>query len=232
MTKIEKKEKVKTVFDPIAESYDLLNHLLSFGVDFYWRNRAIKLTDFSPEAKLLDVACGTGDFSIVARNKGGVKNIVGLDFSKEMMLQFMKKVPWAKGVLVQGVAEHIPFPNETFTNISVAFGVRNFYDIPKGLSEFHRVLKKGGKVTILEFRLPTNKFFKMIYRAYFHGILPVIGKLISKNDESYKYLPRSVEEFERKVDTVKILKEVGFKDICITSLTFGIVQCIIAEKEK
>ncbi len=231
MTKLEKKEKVKNVFDPIAESYDLLNHLLSFGVDCYWRRRAVKLTDFKQNAKLLDIACGTGDFAIVAKNKGGVQNIVGLDFSKEMMMQFKKKAVWSSGRLVQAVAEHIPFNDETFTNITVGFGVRNFYDIPKGLSEFHRVLKKGGKATVLEFRLPQNKFFRAIYRAYFHGILPLIGKLISRNDESYKYLPRSVDEFERKVDTVKILEQVGFNKIKVKTFTFGIVQCIIAEKE-
>ncbi len=230
MTNLEKKEKVKSVFDPIAESYDLLNHLLSFGVDCYWRRRAVKLTAFEKNAKLLDVACGTGDFAIVAKRKGGVQDIYGLDFSKEMMMQFAKKADWSRGRLVQAVAEHIPFPDETFTNITVGFGVRNFYDIPQGLSEFFRVLKKGGKATVLEFRLPQNKFFRFVYRAYFHGILPLIGRMISKSDESYKYLPRSVDEFERKVDTVKILTEVGFNNVTVKTFTFGIVQCIIAEK--
>ena len=230
MTKSEKKNQVRNVFDPIAESYDFLNHLLSFGIDCYWRRKAVKLTRFKPNTKLLDVACGTGDFSIVARNKGKVQDITGLDFSKEMMMQFVKKAPWIKGRLVQAVAEQMPFPENHFTNIIVGFGVRNFYDIPKGLSEFHRVLKKGGKATILEFRLPKNKFIGLIYRAYFHGVLPIIGKLISKNNESYKYLPRSVDEFEHKVDTVKLLKETGFEKIKVTMLTFGIVQCVIAEK--
>jgi demethylmenaquinone methyltransferase/2-methoxy-6-polyprenyl-1,4-benzoquinol methylase len=231
MTKLDKKKQVKNVFDPIAESYDFLNHLLSFGIDCYWRRKAVKLTGFKSNAKLLDVACGTGDFARVAKKKADVKNIIGLDYSKEMMLQFVRKTTWARGRLVQAVAEDIPFPDETFTNITVGFGVRNFYDIPKGLSEFYRVLENGGKATVLEFRLPRNVFFRMIYRAYFHGILPLIGRIVSKNDEAYKYLPRSVDEFESKVDTVKILRDVGFENIAVYSFTFGIVQCIIAEKK-
>ena len=228
--KIDEKQKlVKNVFDPIAKKYDLLNHLLSFGIDIYWRKKSLSLTKISKDAHLLDVACGTGDFSISAR-KFGVSKITGLDLSFEMLKEFYKKSEWAKGNIVQGVAEKMPFAGDSFDNVTGGFGVRNFYDIKKGLEEFHRVLKPGGKATVLELRLPKHKLFKLLYNLYFNKILPVIGKLISKNDVSYTYLPNSVALFDKQVKVDKILSEIGYKNIEIHKFTFGIVQCTIAEK--
>jgi demethylmenaquinone methyltransferase/2-methoxy-6-polyprenyl-1,4-benzoquinol methylase len=226
---MEKKQKVKRIFDSISHRYDFLNHLLSAGIDFYWRRKALKYTKVSDSTKLLDVACGTGDFAIAAE-KQGVKNIIGADLSINMLKLFNAKRNWSRGNTVQTVAEDFPFRDGTFTNITVAFGVRNFYEIPRAFKEFYRVLDNSGKTTILEFKLPKAKLFKGIYIFYFTKILPKIGGLISKDKEAYNYLPNSVHEFDQQVDLEKLLLEAGFKNVKVHNLTFGIVQTLIAEK--
>ena len=225
----EKKNKVKNIFDSIAGKYDFLNHLLSFGVDHYWRRKALKLSRVSSESILLDVACGTGDVAIEAY-KQGVKKIVGADFSHNMLKLFKKKSDWIKGNVIQTTAEQMPFKENVFTNITVAFGVRNFYDIKEGFKSFHRILKANGKATVIEFQMPENKFFKYLYKFYFKKILPLIGGIISKNKTAYDYLPESVEEFDEKISLVGLLEEAGFKSVMKYKLTFGIVQIVIAEK--
>lgn len=225
----EKKNKVKNIFDSIAGKYDFLNHLLSFGVDHYWRKKALKLSNVGSESILLDVACGTGDVAIEAY-KQGVRKIVGADFSHNMLGLFVKKSEWIEGRTVQTSAEQMPFRDNSFTNITVAFGVRNFYDIKEGFKSFHHVLKLNGKATIIEFQMPENIFFKSLYKFYFKKILPLIGGIISKNKTAYNYLPESVEEFDEKIILVDLLKEVGFKSVKKHRLTFGIVQVVIAEK--
>ncbi len=226
---MDKQKKVKRIFDSISPSYDFLNHFLSVGIDFYWRKQALKLSNINKETILLDVACGTGDFSIAAK-KMGVKKIFGTDLSGNMLSLFKKKAEWIDGYLVQGVAEQMPLKDNSFTNITVAFGVRNFYDIKEGFKSFYNVLKPNGMVTILEFRLPKNFFIRGFYLFYFNKILPFIGKIISKDKEAYTYLPQSVDEFDRKVDLVQYLKETGFRNVQKHSLTFGIVQIVIATK--
>jgi demethylmenaquinone methyltransferase / 2-methoxy-6-polyprenyl-1,4-benzoquinol methylase len=225
----QKKNKVKNIFDSIAFRYDLLNHLLSFGVDVYWRKKAIKLTGMNSESVLLDIACGTGDVAITAYNTG-VRNIIGADFSYNMLELFEKKSPWIKGRCIQMVAEELPLKNNSVTNITVAFGVRNFYDIQKGFDSFYRVLCSKGKATIIEFRLPENPVFKGLYKFYFKKILPTVGGMVSGSKEAYKYLPDSVEEFDEKVDMLFLLRNSGFKRIERHNLTLGIVQIIIAHK--
>ena len=226
---IDKKHQVRQIFDSIAFRYDFLNHLLSFGIDHYWRHAALKLTKFQAGAVLLDVACGTGDFAIAAK-KMGVKTIYGADFSHNMLKLFNKKSDWIVGNNVQMVAEKIPLKKESVTNITVAFGVRNFYNIQEGFNSFFNALKKNGKATVLEFRLPSNSFFKAVYKFYFKKILPVVGGIISGDKEAYSYLPRSVEEFDEKINLPELLKNSGFEKIETHSLTFGIVQVIIATK--
>lgn len=225
----EKKDKVKNIFDDISGKYDLLNHLLSFGVDKRWRKKALRLTGLTKDSFLLDVACGTGDVAIEAK-KLGVEKIVGADFSHNMLSLFNKKSKWIIGNNVQMVAEQMPFKDNTFTNITVAFGVRNFYNIQEGFNSFYRVLKPNGKATIIEFRMPKNKLFASLYKFYFKKILPVIGGLISGNKSAYTYLPESVEEFDMKVDLVKLLQNSGFRKIDFYHFTFGIVQTLIAQK--
>lgn len=225
----EKKKKVKDIFDSIAVRYDFLNHLLSFGVDKYWRRKALRLSKVGKDSFLLDVACGTGDVAIEAY-KQGVRNVVGADFSHNMLGLFKKKKQWIDGKAIQTTAEQMPFRDNSFTNITVAFGVRNFYDIKEGFKSFHRVLKSNGKATVIEFQMPENKFFKGLYKFYFKKILPFIGGLVSKNKTAYQYLPDSVEEFDEKISLVDLFKEVGFKSVKKYRLTFGIVQVVIAEK--
>jgi demethylmenaquinone methyltransferase / 2-methoxy-6-polyprenyl-1,4-benzoquinol methylase len=224
-----KKKQVKIIFDSIAYRYDFLNHLLSFGFDYYWRKKALKLTGVNKNSILLDIACGTGDVSIEAK-KQGVEKIFGADFSSNMLKLFNKKSTWIKGRNVQMVAESIPFKENSVTNITVAFGVRNFYDIQEGFNSFHYVLAPGGKATIIEFRLPTNLFFRALYKFYFKKILPLVGGIISGDKEAYSYLPRSVEEFDEKIDMRELLRNSGFMKIDNYTLTMGIVQVIIATK--
>lgn len=225
----DKKIKVQNIFDSISKRYDLLNHLLSAGIDIYWRKKALKLTKLENDSILLDVACGTGDFSIEAR-KFGVKKIFGADLSINMLQHFTKKTDWSKGNITQCVAENLPYKNSIFTNIVVAFGVRNFYDILEGFKSFNRVLAENGKVTILEFMLPKSKFVKNFYLFYFYKILPFIGRIISKDEQAYTYLPESVGEFDQKINLEKLLMEAGFNSVEKYSLTFGLVQVVIGKK--
>ena len=225
----EKKEKVQKLFDNISYRYDFLNHFLSLGIDFYWRKKSLKLAKVESNNRLLDVACGTGDFSIAAK-KFGITSIVGADLSFNMLKLFSEKEKSIHGKLAQSVAERLPFKNNKFDLITVAFGVRNFYDIPQGFSEFHRVLSDGGKTIVLEFRLPSNKLIKSVYLFYFNRILPALGRFISKDKEAYQYLPDSVREFDSAVNLIEIFKSSGFKDVEKHSLTFGLVQVVIARK--
>jgi demethylmenaquinone methyltransferase/2-methoxy-6-polyprenyl-1,4-benzoquinol methylase len=224
-----KKLQVKRIFDSISHRYDFLNHFLSAGIDYYWRKKAIQLSKMSSQSILLDIACGTGDFAITAR-KHGVKNIFGADLSLNMLSLFHQKADWIIGKTVESTAENLPFKNGSVTNITVAFGVRNFYDIPKAFESFLNVLTANGKVTVLEFRLPKNILVKNFYLFYFNEILPFIGRIVSKDKEAYTYLPESVNEFDRKVDLVGIFNKCGFSKVEKHSLTFGLVQVVIAEK--
>jgi demethylmenaquinone methyltransferase / 2-methoxy-6-polyprenyl-1,4-benzoquinol methylase len=225
----EKKRQVKLMFDNIAGRYDFLNHFLSFGLDFYWRKKALKITGLNSLSILLDVACGTGDVAIQAK-KMGVQKIYGADFSHNMLKLFDKKSEWIDGKLVQMVAEKIPFKDESVTNITVAFGVRNFYDIQEGFNSFYRILKPKGKATIIEFRMPSNKIIKSIYKFYFKNILPFLGGMISGDKAAYNYLPNSVQEFDEKVNLEKLLTISGFKEIKKYNFTFQTVQVVIATK--
>ena len=224
-----KQKQVKRIFDSISGKYDLLNHLLSAGVDIYWRKKAIRLSGMNKDSVLLDVACGTGDFAVTA-SKSGVRNIYGADLSYNMLSLFNKKASWIEGKTVQAVAENIPFKENSFTNITVAFGIRNFYSIPEGLASFYRILKPGGRATVLEFRLPSNKLVLSFYLFYFNKVLPFVGRLVSKDNEAYTYLPQSVGDFHEKIDLVTLMTNAGFKQVKKYSLTFGLTQVVIGEK--
>jgi demethylmenaquinone methyltransferase / 2-methoxy-6-polyprenyl-1,4-benzoquinol methylase len=225
----DKKSNVKKIFDSIAFRYDLLNHILSFGFDYRWRKKALKLSELDDQSVVLDVACGTGDFAIEAY-KMGVRKIIGADYSQNMLELFSKKSDWMIGRTVQTVAEYMPFRNNSFSNIIVAFGVRNFYDIQIGFQSFYDVLKTDGKATILEFRLPSNSIVRFSYKFYFKKILPLIGRIISGDKSAYQYLPDSVEQFDEKINIPQLLKSIGFKKIESYTLSVGIVQVIIATK--
>ncbi|WP_210463760.1 bifunctional demethylmenaquinone methyltransferase/2-methoxy-6-polyprenyl-1,4-benzoquinol methylase UbiE [Rufibacter roseolus] len=220
-----KKKQVAQMFNSIAKRYDFLNHFLSAGVDIYWRKRAVKLLEPLKPQNVLDIATGTGDFALeTLRLKP--KQIVGIDIS-EGMLQVGREKISKRGLshLVQlqlGDSENIQFPDNHFDAITVAFGVRNFENLEKGLTEMFRVLKPGGMAVILEFSKPQAFPMKQGYNFYFKHILPVFGKLISKDNAAYTYLPESVQAFPDGNDFLAIFQRIGFKNTKWHSLTFGI----------
>lgn len=228
-----KKEQVAQMFDNISGRYDLLNHLLSLNIDKIWRKKAVKLiAKYNPQI-ILDVATGTGDFALEIMRLNP-KMIKGIDIS-EGMLEVGRQKMMKKGlsniiVLETGDAESINYPEETFEAVTVAFGVRNFENLRNGLTDIHRVLKTGYPLAVLEFSKPKNFPFKQLYWFYFKAILPVVGKLISKDPSAYTYLPESVMAFPEGKNFTDILEAVGFKNIKAYRLTGGIATIYLAEK--
>ena len=220
-----KKEQVAEMFDNIAPKYDFLNHFLSFGIDKTWRKRAIRLLmDYSPSS-ILDVATGTGDFAVESL-KTGAQKIVGVDISEEMLAVGRTKIK-ALGVghrisLQQGDSEELSFLDNSFDAVTVAFGVRNFENLSKGIDELFRVLKPGGIVCILEFSKPRYFPVKQLYSVYSFYILPFFGRLFSKDRSAYKYLPESVEGFADGEEFLNVLRNSGFNQTKQYRQTFGV----------
>ncbi len=228
-----KKEQVATMFDNIATNYDFLNHFLSFGIDIVWRKKTIRLLKpFSPKY-ILDVATGTGDLAITALSLKPDK-VIGVDISEKMIAVGQAKLKKMKLTdkiqLLPGDSEKLIFNDNTFDAVTVAFGIRNFENLEKGLQDIHRVLKPNGVVAILEFSMPTTFPVKQLYAFYFKNILPVIGKLISKDYAAYTYLPSSVIAFPQGAAMAKILTAVGFDTTKVIPVTFGIATIYIAQK--
>ncbi|PCH68086.1 MAG: bifunctional demethylmenaquinone methyltransferase/2-methoxy-6-polyprenyl-1,4-benzoquinol methylase UbiE [Bacteroidetes bacterium] len=228
-----KKQQVEAMFDNIAPNYDLLNHVLSCGIDILWRRKVIGLLKKYDPKYILDVATGTGDFAVEAIKLNPTK-VYGVDISEEMLAVGKEKVQ-KKGLteiieLQKGDAENLPFEDNKFDAITVGFGVRNFENLEKGLSDMYRVLKTDGVIAILEFSKPKMFLFKQVYEFYFLKILPLIGKLISKDSTAYTYLPESVIAFPDADDFLKILKDIGYKETKCIPLTFGISSIYIARK--
>ena len=226
--KMAEKEKIRELFDSIAPTYDHLNHLLSLNIDKRWRKKAVRQLDKATVKKMLDVACGTGDFAIKACQHG-IPEIHGIDISNNMLAVGNKKIASLgmhdKIRLQQGDGENIGFPNDTFDAVTIAFGIRNFEHLDKGLREMNRVLKNNGKVVILEFSMPRSFPMKQVYSFYFKRILPTIGGFLSKNKQAYQYLPASVAIFPQGNVFLQIMRECGFRDAACKKLTFGIA-CI------
>jgi demethylmenaquinone methyltransferase/2-methoxy-6-polyprenyl-1,4-benzoquinol methylase len=224
---------VASLFNSIANTYDFLNHALSGGIDFYWRRKALKLLGNPFPENILDVATGTGDFAITAA-KAGSKMIYGIDIAEKMLDVGKNKIRnkrlTDKIKLEIGKAEALRFEENYFDAAIVAFGVRNFENLEKGLSEMHRVIKTGAKILVLEFSKPKAFPVKQIYFFYFKRILPLLGKLISHNDEAYNYLPNTVMNFPESNDFLKILNRIGFKETQQRRLTFGIASVYIGIK--
>ena len=227
-----KKEQVTKMFNNIAYRYDFLNHSLSLGMDNVWRKLAIKKIDNNPQ-RILDIATGTGDFAITAA-KYTDAHITGIDISDGMLKIGRKKISKKKLnnriTLNNADCESLPFSDNSFDVVTAGFGVRNFENLNKGLSEMFRVLKKNGKVIILEPSSP--KFFplKQIYSLYFHYILPKIGALISRDKSAYKYLPESVNQFPSGKKFIDEMKNVNFKDFKFNPLSLGIISLYTAIK--
>lgn len=228
-----KKEQVARMFDNISHRYDFLNHFLSLGIDKVWRKKAIKLLEPSKPKIILDVATGTGDFAIQALVLNPTK-VYGVDISEGMLDVGRKKIEGrglgGKIELLAGDSENLPFGENKFDAVTVAFGVRNFENLEKGLSEIWRVLKPGGKLVILEFSRPTAFPMKQAYNFYFKAILPRIGRLVSSDNSAYTYLPESVAAFPDGVNFLRILETVGFKQTQCKALTFGISSIYTATK--
>lgn len=229
-----KKEQVTEMFDNVAGKYDLLNHVLSGGIDIYWRKKALSMLKNNRNDLVLDIATGTGDLAIEANRILRPGKIIGVDISQGMLEEGRAKIRRLgleeKIELQLGDSEKLLFDNNTFDTVIVSFGVRNFENLLKGLSDMNRVLKSGGTCMVVEFSKPKNYFFKQAYWFYSTKILPLIGKLISKDRSAYTYLPESVKAFPDGEDFLKVYREAGFKETRAVPLTFGICSVYIGKK--
>lgn len=230
-----KKEQVSNMFNNIARYYDFLNHFLSLGIDKLWRKRVIKELRKSNPRHLLDVATGTADVAITVANNMEVDKVIGLDIAVEMLEIGRKKVSKQNldqtVELISGDAENLPFEDNTFDAITVAFGVRNFEHLDKGLAEMRRVLKPQGKLIVLEFSKPTLFPFKQLFNFYFSTILPFVGKMTSKDPKAYRYLYESVQAFPDGNAFSSRLDAVGYENIKQIPLTFGISSIYLGTKK-
>lgn len=230
-----KKEQVANMFNTISPQYDFLNHLLSGGIDIIWRKKAIKLLQNKGIKTMLDIATGTGDFAIEAL-KINPEKIVGVDISEGMLsvgIEKMKKMGLEKTIQLQkGDSEKLPFSDNSFDAVIVSFGVRNFENLQKGLSDMFRVTKPGGYCLILEFSNPRSFPMKQLYTFYSKYCLPFLGKMISKDPSAYTYLPESVKAFPDGPDFIQIFKSTGYSETKWIPMTGGICSIYIGQKQK
>ena len=226
---------IAAMFDRISPKYDALNHLLSFNIDKVWRRKTAKAVAKSHPNTILDLATGTADLAIAMAKRNPQAHILGMDIS-EKMLDIGKEKVMHQNLANQielrlGDAASLPFEDDSFDAITVAFGVRNFEDLGKGLSEISRVLKPGGQAVILEFSMPERFPVKQLYRFYFRRLLPFIGKLISKDNNAYAYLPASVERFPKPKAFLELLAQHGLIQGTVRPLTFGIATLYCSERQ-
>ena len=230
----DKGKRIQEMFDSIAPRYDFLNRLLSLGIDRRWRRFAVKQIRCAENGRVLDVATGTGDVALeIAARTPEMVGIVGVDFSMEMVELGRNKIgrsPYAGRITLEvATCEAIPFAENSFDSVTIAFGIRNVVDRLQGLKEMLRVLKPKGRVVILEFSTPQSKLFKRVYCFYFLRVLPVIGGLFSKFS-AYKYLPDSVLEFPSREEFKGLMAAAGFVDTRHFDLTGGIATVYVGEK--
>lgn len=229
-----KKVQVERMFDRIAPRYDLLNRVLSLRLDVAWRRSAIrKLAAIQPKT-VLDAATGTADLAIMAAKAIPEAHITGIDISNQMLAFGREKIRQlgleGRVVLETGDGEALPYPDNHFDAVTVAFGVRNFEHLERGLAELYRVLRPGGQILVLEFSRPTIFPFKQLYNAYFKYVLPVIGRLTSRDPRAYQYLFESVQAFPDGERFTSILSQTGFKDTACNTLTLGVCSLYSAVK--
>lgn len=221
------------MFNNIAWRYDFLNHFLSFGVDNYWRRKTISVLKNDKPELILDVATGTGDLAIAGLRLNPLK-VYGVDISEDMLKigreKLRKKNLLDKIELLESDSENLIFEDNKFDAITVGFGVRNFENLEKGLSEMLRVLKPGAKAVILEFSKPKNSIIRSFYAFYSGKVCPWLGNMISKDPIAYTYLNKSVEAFPEGENFATILRKTGYKDVKIHPLTFGVVTIYIGKK--
>lgn len=230
----EKAAQVEQMFDNIASTYDTLNHRLSWNIDRGWRRKAIALlAPYKPQS-MLDIATGTGDFAILAAQILMPQVLIGADISEGMMQVGQQKVAAAGLSHIISFAKedclNLSFKEGSFDAITTAFGIRNFADLDRGLSEMHRVLKKGGHLSIVELTTPPKFPMKQLFHIYSHTVLPVYGRIISKDSSAYTYLTKTIEAFPQGERMVEILHKAGFAKASFRRLTFGICTMYFATK--
>lgn len=229
-----KKEQIKQMFDTISTNYDGLNRIMSFGIDTSWRKKVFKIIASKNPKNILDIATGTGDLAIMMSNTKA-QQIIGLDLSPKMLEigknKVIRKNLSHKIKMILGDSEKLPFEDNSFDAITVAFGIRNFEVLEQGLSEILRVLKPHGIFVILETSLPTKTPYKQLYNFYSKKIVPTIGKLFSKDHSAYTYLAESANNFPYGAMLNNILKQIGFINIVTTPQTFGVATIYSASKK-
>ena len=230
-----KKQQVGQMFDNIASSYDFLNRFLSLGIDQSWRKTAIAQLEGRSLKRVLDVATGTGDVAIALHKKLAPEKVVGLDLSANMLAIGKDKIA-AKHLteaidMIQGDSEDLPFEDQDFEAATVAFGVRNFENLDKGLAEIQRVLKPGGRLVVLEFSSPRVFPFRQVYSFYFKRILPLVGRFFSKDPKAYQYLFESVQAFPEGDAFLERLRTAGFDQVKEKRLTLGVCSVYTADKK-
>ncbi len=229
----QKSRAVQEMFTAIAPRYDFLNRLLSLGIDQQWRQFVGRRLADLEHPQVLDVACGTADLSLAIRQSNRQAKVVGLDFSTQMLTLAQEKIRQlseADGLdLLAGSAEDLPFADQSFDALTIAFGIRNVIDRPRALREFCRVMKPGARLVILEFSLPDQFLLRTLYRLYFLKILPFIGGLFARKS-AYKYLPESVVQFPERDEFARMVKGAGFSKLRYHPLTGGIVTVYLGEK--
>lgn len=229
------KEKIESMFDSIAGDYDKLNHIMSLDVDKSWRKRALKeIVDGSGPLEVLDLACGTGDFSITIAKTSDEVKVTGVDLSEGMLAVMADKVErqglGGRIFFEQGDGENLRFTDGTFDRVTIAFGIRNFEDRLKGLREMFRVLKPGGRLVLLELSRPENKVIRWLYDIYFLRIMPVIGGKVSGDKAAYAYLPASVKTFPGKKEFSAMMAQAGFNNVRHKAFSLGICRMYTGEK--
>jgi demethylmenaquinone methyltransferase / 2-methoxy-6-polyprenyl-1,4-benzoquinol methylase len=227
--------RIASMFDAIAGRYDFLNHLLSGGIDVWWRARAIGSLGLTGSERVLDVCTGTADLAIAAvHGRPSAASVIGVDFAAAMLDVARGKLRRGeldrRIVLVRGDATRIPLADGSVDAITIGFGIRNVEDAALACTEMHRVLRRGGRLAILEFSVPTTPGWRTVYGWYLRHVLPRIGRLVSRHDAAYGYLPASIDTFATPDELVKILRHAGFADVAAVPLTFGSVCLYVARR--
>lgn len=229
-------EKIRSMFAAVARRYDLLNHLLSLNRDKSWRKKAVEMSSLEGGEKILDVCSGTADLALEYSDAAGHRGlVVGTDFCAEMLAIGKQKIeaarPRASVELMVADTLELPFSDEIFDVVSVAFGIRNVAEYKAGIREMVRVAKAGGRIVILEFSLPENGLFSKVYMTYFTRALPLIGRAVSRSgNDAYSYLPDSVLKFPRGGEMCAVMEECGLANVSARELTLGVVSLYIGEK--
>ena len=229
-----KTEQVREMFDSIAPAYDFMNRAMTFGIDKLWRRRAVKMIAKYAPKRILDIATGTGDLAIRLAKSLKPESVVGVDLSEQMLAIGQEKVrkEGLAGIVSLSSADcmHLPFENEIFDCVTVAYGVRNFEHLQQGYEEMHRVLRSGGVLCVIELSSPTSPLVKPLYKAYTKWIIPAVGRLVSKDVRAYSYLPESIAAVPQGENMLALMKNAGFSQCSYTPLTFGTCTIYIAVK--